>query len=488
MTQKIKSILEKYPEYNATIGIEIHVQLKTKSKIFCPCPNNFGDAPNTNICPICTGYPGTLPSLNKKVVDFAIILGIATNSQIKQISKFARKHYMYPDLPKNYQITQGSAPICKEGFITIDLPTEKEKNIRLTRIHIEEDAGKNIHNSKINKSLVDLNRAGTPLLEIVSYPDISSSYEAKSYLTNLKLIIQYLNISSADMEKGSFRADINISVKKKNNEQLGTRVELKNMNSFKFITQAIDYEIERQIELLKINKEVKQESRQWNTKTQKTVFMRSKSDSQDYRYLREPDLPLIIIDEQWRNNLKKTLPELPREKFKRFKQKYNLSSYESEILISNIDIAIFFEKVIKICNEPKHTCNWILRNVLAFLNENKISIQQSKINSQNFAELIKEISSGTINSKIAQEVFTELATTGKSPRKIIDEKDLKQINSIDELKKIIIQIIQKNPDQLQKYLNGKENLFKFFVGQVMKETKGKANPKIIQDLLKKYLK
>lgn len=486
MTNEIKNILDKYPSYEATIGIEVHVQLKTESKIFCSCPNRFGDEPNKNICPICAGYPGTLPTLNKKVVDFAIMAGVATNSDITAVSKFARKHYMYPDLPKNFQITQGSAPICTYGYVTIDLNNGTEKKIGLTRIHIEEDAGKTIH--EINKSLVDLNRAGTPLLEIVSEPDISDAYEAKAYLSNLRAIVQHLNISNANMEEGSFRADVNISVKKKADKELGTRAELKNINSFKFITQAIDYEIIRQIELLESNKKVLQETRLWDTKNHKTVFMRSKEEAADYRYLREPDLPLIIVHDEWINEIKESMPELPRTISKRFQNDYNLSSYEAENLITDVTISNFFENTVKVCNNPKQVCNWILRNVLAFLNDNKIKIEESKINAEKFAELIKAISDGVINTKVAQDIFLELAQTGKSPNQIIKDNNLEQIGSEDELEKIIVKIVKDNADQVEKYKSGNDRLFGYFVGQAMKATQGKANPKILQKLLKENLK
>ena len=486
MTEKINTILEKYPEYEASIGMEVHVQLKTNSKIFCSCKNQFGDQPNKNICHICAGHPGVLPVLNRKVVDFAIMAGLATNCKISPISKFARKHYMYPDLPKNFQITQADVPICLEGHILIDKEDGTTKKIRIIRIHIEEDAGKAIHTHD-KESFVDLNRAGTPLLEIVSYPDISSADETKKYLSNLKSIVQYLGISDANMEEGSFRGDVNISVKKKSDKNLGTKVELKNINSFKFIAQAIEHEIERQIELLEEGGKISQETRLWDTKAQKSVYMRSKEESQDYRYLTEPDLPLIIINEDWIENIKKQIPELPQEKLNRFEKEYNLSKYETEILTGDIELANFFEKTVKSCNLPKQVCNWLLRDLLAYLNDNKISLNELKITPENFAELILEIDKGTINGKIAQDVFIEMAKSGKSACVIIKEKDLKQIGSEEELEKIILEIIKNNANQVQKYLDGNERLFQFFVGQTMKETKGKGNPAIIQELLKKHL-
>lgn len=486
MANKIKNISDKYQNFKVNIGIEVHVQLKTNSKIFCSCPNKFGEEPNSNICPICAGYPGVLPVLNKKVVDFAIMAGLATNSKITRISRFARKHYIYPDLPKNFQITQDSTPICSEGYIPIELEDGSEKKIRLTRIHMEEDAGKNIHKSN-NESYVDLNRAGTPLLEIVSYPDISNSFEAKAYLSRLKSIVQYLGISDANMEEGSFRGDINISVHHKNEEKLGTRIELKNINSFKFIVHAIEYEVKKQIETIKSGNKVIQETKGWNTKKHETFVMRNKSEAEDYKYLLEPDLPILVIDEKWINKIKKELPELPHQKLNRLKKEYKIADDDAVILVGDIEISNFFEAVCKITNHPQKVANWLLRNILGFLKENKIKLEDSKINVNNFAELILAIENKIINSKVAQDVFNEMAKTGKSPNQIIKDKNLKQIENIEELETIIINIIKNNQDQLQKYLSGKERLFGFFVGQAMKKTQGKGNPKLIQKLLRKYL-
>ncbi len=488
--QKKSSILINYPDYEATIGIEVHVQLKTKTKIFCSCPNRFGDTPNANICYICSGYPGTLPVLNKKVVDYAIMLGLATNCSITQESEFDRKHYFYPDLPKNYQITQDKKPICYEGHVFISNDQGQEKKVRVLRIHMEEDAGKNIH-STTGKSWVDLNRAGTPLLEIVSYPDIASSHEARAYLENLHTLVRYLDISDANMDQGSFRADVNISVKKKTETQLGTRIELKNINSFKFITQAIEYEIERQISMLEAGEKLTQETRLWDSKKNQTYFMRSKEEGNDYRYFVEPDLPKLLIEDTWIQKTRESLPELPHTKRKRLEQDYNLSPYESEIVTSNRLLADFYEQTVKACDKPKQASNWILRDVLGYLKEQKLTleqlVEQAKITPEYLGELILELDNGVINSKAAQTVFAELATTGKSPIAIIKDKNLEQIGSSEELEKIILSIIEQNPDNVEKYRAGNERVFKFLVGQAMKETKGKGNPKIIQELLKKHL-
>ncbi len=487
MAQEVKNILDKYPDYQVCIGMEIHVQLKTKSKIFCSCPNQFGDKPNQNICPICAGHPGSLPVLNKKVVDFALMVGLATNSKITEVSRFARKHYAYPDLPKNFQITQDNLPICTEGYLEINLPDGGSKKIRLTRMHMEEDAGKNLHAAD-RESFVDLNRAGTPLLEIVTYPDMSSAQETKTYLIQLKRLVEYLGISDANMEEGSFRGDVNISVKKKEATKLGTKVELKNINSFKFITQAIDHETERQIELIESGQKVNQETRLWDTKNHKTVYMRSKEEAEDYRYLIEPDLPLIVVDQEWLDKIKKNIPELAHEKLIRFQKDHNLSSYEADILVTDVKLSNFFEETVKNCNNPKLVCNWILRNVLGYLKENKISLEESLIKAKLLAELVSELDKDTINNKVAQDIFLEMAQTGKSPVAIIKDKNLAQIGSSDELEKIVLQIVQNNTNQVKAYLSGNERLFGFFIGQAMKLTQGKANPKILKDLFQKHLK
>lgn len=481
-----KNILDYYPSYEVVIGIEIHVQLCTNSKLFCSCPNSFGETPNKNICPTCAGYPGTLPVLNKKAVDYAIKAGLATNCKITRVTDFARKHYVYPDLPKNFQITQDDRPICQEGYVPIELEDGSVKNIRLIRIHLEEDAGKNIHTAS-DESYVDLNRAGTPLIEIVTYPDISSAYEAKAYLMRVHSIVKYLNISDANMDEGSFRADTNISVRKKGQKEFGTRVELKNINSFKFITQAIDYEVKRQIELIEDGGKVLQETRLWDTKKQESAAMRSKESAQDYRYFSEPDIPPIMIDEHWIEYLKKDLPELPHHKLVRFQDEYGLSKYETDILISDIELANFFEATVKLCHKPKQVTNWILRDLLSYLNENKLNLNQSRITPDTLAEFVNVLDQGIINTKVAQDVFSEMMESGKYPSIIIQEKDLKQIGSSEELEAVAREIISANSKIVEQYKAGNSKLFMFFVGQVMKATKGKGNPQMIQDILNKLL-
>lgn len=481
-----RSILDMYPEYQAVIGIEVHVQLQTKSKIFCSCSNKFGSQPNTNICRICTGMLGSLPVINKQAVNYAIKAGIATKSIIAKVTEFSRKHYSYPDLPKNYQTTQDNKPICFDGHIMIKDEQNQDKKIRILRIHMEEDAGKNIH--KGDMSYVDLNRAGTPLIEIVTEPDISSANEAVAYLEKLQKIVRYAGISSANMEEGSFRADINISVNKKTETEFGTRVELKNINSFKFIHSAIEFELERQIMLKEQGVEFEQQTRLWNEKKNETVFMRSKESAQDYRYFTEPDLPLIIIDQEWVDRMEREIPELPDEKEKRFCQEFGLSQYEAEILCEQIDLANFFEAAAKKSKLPKKVCNWILRDLLGYLKESKETLENIKITPDTLAELVIEIDKGVLNNSIAKEVFQEMLDSGKYPSIIIQEKGIEQVGSEAELKKIVQEIIAKNPKQVETYKSGNERIFGFFVGQAMKQTKGQANPKILSDLFEKALK
>ena len=488
MSTSNKNVLAQYPDYEATIGIEVHVQLKTNSKIFCSCPNKFGQAPNSNVCAICAGHPGTLPVLNKKVVDFAIKAGLATNCVIRDECDFARKHYYYPDLPKNYQITQDKKPICQNGFLAVQCEDGNEKNVRIARIHMEEDAGKNIHGAGGN-SLVDLNRAGTPLLEIVTQPDMVGRHEAISYLTRLHALVRYLGISDANMEEGSFRADVNISIKRKDEEELGTRTELKNINSFKFISQAIDYELERQMALIMDDEEdqIKQETRLWDNKKNKTFVMRAKADAQDYKYFTDPDLPVISVDQAWLDQIQKEIPELPAAKFKRLQEEHGLSAYEADILVTDQAIADYFETAAAACGQPKLVCNWVLRDILGHLKEEKKALSDIAVTPELLAELVTQIHTGVINSKAAQEVFAEMLATGKKPSDIIKEKGLEQIGSVDELEAIVKELVAKHPDNVAQFKAGKERMLGFFVGQAMKATKGKGNPKILTDLFKKHM-
>lgn len=484
---KAASILDHYPDYEVNIGMEVHVQLTTKTKIFCTCPNEVVKEPNTNICNICAGHPGILPVVNKKVVDYGILAGLATNCSITSVNEFARKHYFYPDLPKGYQTTQADKPICTDGYVPIRLEDGSIKKIRLIRIHMEEDAGKNVHASGTNESFVDLNRAGTPLLEIVSHPDLSSAEEVKAYLKMLRSIVLYLNICSGNMEEGAFRADTNISVRKKGATTFGTKCELKNINSFKFIGDAIEYEIERQIELLEAGGKVKQETRLWDTKNRETVVMRSKEEAADYRYFPCPDLPLISIDQAWIDRIKAQMPELPYHKFDRLVKEKGLSPYEAEIIVDDLALANYYEKASSLC-ASKQIVNWILRDVIGYLNENKITFEEFKVTPEKLAALIEMVEGGKINNTAAKEVFEEVAKNGSNPADVVKEKGLEQIGSSEELEAIVKEIVDANPQVVADYKSGKERLFGFFVGQAMQKTKGKGNPKIIQELLIKYLK
>jgi aspartyl-tRNA(Asn)/glutamyl-tRNA(Gln) amidotransferase subunit B len=480
------SILEQYPNYEVTIGIEIHIQLLTNSKIFCSSPNGITEEPNVCICPVCCGHPGVLPVLNKEVVDAAIKVGLATECTINKSSVFARKHYFYPDLPKNYQITQAEHPLCSNGFVTIQTQEGHSKKIRLMRIHIEEDAGKSIHIQQSNESLVNLNRAGTPLLEIVTQPDISSTYEARTYLKELRSLVMHLGICSGNMEEGAFRADTNVSVRKKGAQQLGTRCELKNINSFKFISDAIEYEIERHISLLENGKSIIQETRLWDTKKHKTFVMRTKEEAADYRYFPDPDLPIITLSDEWIDSIRSRLPELPYQKLQRYITHHGLSPYEAEILINDQQIAHYYEQAFNL-TKSKNLINWILRDVMGFIKEHKLSISQLKVTPKHLADLIDLLDRAVINNRSAQKLFLEIAQTGSDPLNLVKEQGLEQLGSSAQLEELIKTLIATHPQQVASYQAGQERIFGFFVGQIMQKTHGKGNPHIIQELLKKYL-
>ena len=486
MAERIASILDMYPDYEATIGMEVHVQLTTKTKIFCSCPNIIAQDPNSNICPICAGYPGSMPMLNQKVVDYAILAGLGTHSTINEKSTFDRKHYFYPDLPKNFQITQQAEPICTNGYITIRLDNGETKNINLIRIHIEEDAGKNIHSAHSNESFVDLNRAGTPLLEMVSHPDISTSDEVRKYLKALRSIVQYLGICTGNMEEGSFRADTNISVRKKGQKELGTKCELKNINSFKFIVDATEHELERQISILEAGGKVRSETRLWDSKERTTIMMRSKEETADYRFFQEPDLPIIHITQERLEHAKKSMPELPLAQFERFTKELGLTDYEADILIEDVELAHYFDAARK-HTASKSLINWILRDLVGYLKEEKIELRQCAITPERLAHLVDLIDQGIINTPTAKEVLVLIAQTNKNPDLIIEEKGLKQIGSLDELEAMVKEVITANPGQVAEYRSGKEKLFGFFVGQMMQKTKGKGNTQLINELIKKHL-
>lgn len=484
MSEK-QSVLERYPQYRMDIGIEIHVQLKTKSKIFCACSNEQTDQANVHICQICAGHPGVLPVLNKEVVNKAIKTGLATNCSITQKNTFARKHYFYPDLPKNYQTTQDNKPICTDGYIMIPLADGTEKKIRLIRIHMEEDAGKNIHAQGTDESFVDLNRTGTPLLEIVSHPDLHNADEVRAYLKTVRNIVVYIGASTGNMEEGSFRADTNISVRKVNDPHLGTRCELKNINSFKFISDAIEYEVERQIELLENGEKIIQQTRLWDTKNHETKPMRSKEEAADYRYFQDPDLPTIEISQEWIERVQATMPELPQAKHKRLVSE-GLTPDEATILIEDIPLADYYAKAQE-HTKSKSLINWVLREVVNCVKASKSCPATCAVFPEKLAQIVDMVDSGKISNRAAQEVFEVVAQTGQNPADIVKEKGLEQIGDTAELEKIAQEIVNAHPDKVAEFRSGKDKLFGFFVGQAMQKTKGKGNPQVINDLLKKLL-
>lgn len=483
---RLVSVLDRYPEYEAVIGMEVHVQLTTKTKIFCATVNTPYAEANEHICVICAGYPGILPVFNEAVVDAAIAAGIATNCTLASRSLFDRKHYFYPDLPKGYQITQQFHPICTQGYIPIRREDGSIKQIRINRIHIEEDAGKNIHADGADLSFVNLNRAGTPLLEIVSEPDISSAEETKLYLKMLRMIVQYLGICSGNMEDGAFRADTNISVRKKGATQLGTKCELKNINSFKYIFDAVEYEIERQINVLEEGGAVRQETRLWDSVNKRTVVMRVKEGAIDYRFMPDPDLPSIDLDNAWIDRVKRTLPELPYEKFDRFVTEKLLTPYEADILVEDHLLAAYYDETASY-TQSKSVINWILRDLMGYMKEHNVKPADCLMTPQRLAALVDLVDQSVINSSAAQKVFARVIETGKEPHIVVEELGLKQIGSVEELEAIVKKVIVENPDTVAQYKSGKERLFGFFVGQAMQATKGKGNPAVFTELFKKHL-
>ena len=474
-------------EIEPVIGLEIHAQLKTETKIFCGCSTSFGAPPNTHVCPICLGMPGVLPVLNKKVVDYALQMGIATNCTILKKNRFARKNYFYPDLPKGYQISQYELPIAKNGYLDIEIE-DKKKRIGITRIHMEEDAGKLIHDPDHNMSLVDFNRTGVPLLEIVSEPDLSSAAEAEAYLRKVRSILRYLGISDGNMEEGSFRCDANISIRPVGTKKLGTRTELKNLNSFKHVGNSIYFEINRQKELLSENKEVIQETRLWDADKNRTCSMRGKEDAHDYRYFPDPDLLPLVIDDEWIDSVKKNIPELRDQKKERFINEYGLPPADARLLTSTRELALFFDECVKKFNEPKQISNWIMGPLLGLLNSKGITIEESPVSFENLADLLKLIEKDLISGKIAKTVFEEMGETGKSPEKIVKEKGLAQVSDSSVIEDIILNLMVENAGEVEKYRQGKTKVLGFFVGQVMQKTRGKANPGIVNKLLKEHLK
>ena len=473
-------------EWESVIGLEIHVQLNTKSKLFSGASTDFGAEPNTQACNIDLGLPGVLPVLNKEVLKMAVKFGLAINATINSPTNFARKNYFYPDLPKGYQISQLDDPVVEGGSIDI-ISEEKTKKIGITRAHLEEDAGKSLHEDYEGMTGVDLNRAGTPLLEIVSEPDIRSAEEAVAYLKKIHSLVRYLNISDGNMAEGSMRCDANVSVRKKGDVNLGTRTEIKNVNSFKFVERAINYEIKRQISLLTNGQEITQDTILYDSVKDETRPMRSKEYANDYRYFPEPDLLPVIIEDNFIEKVKRHMPELLEDKKIRFINSFELSDYDADVLVANRDIANYFEGVVEITKEPKLSANWVMGDLSAFLNKENLEISESKISYKNLANLILRILDKTISGKIAKEIFEIMWETSHDPDKIIEEKGLKQVTDTSEIEKLIDLVLEQNPKQLSDLKSGKDKLFGFFVGQVMKASKGKANPSQVNKILKEKL-
>ena len=474
--------------YQAVIGLEIHVQLKTKSKIFSGASTSFGNEPNTQACAVDLGLPGVLPVLNKEAVMMAVKFGLAVNAQIQNNSIFARKNYFYPDLPKGYQISQFEIPIVSKGSLKIRVGNDF-KEIRITRAHLEEDAGKSIHDMFNNDSAIDLNRAGTPLIEIVSEPDMTSADEAVEYLRTIHTLVKYLDICDGNMQEGSFRCDANISLKKSTDTKLGIRAEIKNINSFKFVEQAINYEIERQSEILDSGGEVVQETRLYDPAKNQTRSMRSKEEANDYRYFPDPDLLPVYIDDQDIKSIKSTMPELPEEKRIRFMRDYSLSEYDTSVLISDKNLSSYFESVIKSKKlEPKNVVNWILTDLLGLANKNRTAINELPITPDRLEQLLIFVHDGIISNKQGKAVLEKMWDTSKTPKEIIDSEGISQESNENEINKLVDKVLENHYKSVEEYMKGKDKLFGFFIGEVMKESKGKANPKIVNKILRERLK
>ena len=475
-------------DYEIVIGLEVHAELSTKTKIFCSCPTEFGGEPNTHTCPVCMAMPGALPVLNEKVVEYAVKAGLATNCEIEKNSKNDRKNYFYPDLPKSYQISQFDMPLCKNGYVEIEDEKGEKKKIGITRIHIEEDAGKLNHNEFGGGSLVDLNRAGVPLIETVSEPDIRSSKEAENYLRKLKSIYEYIEVSDCKMQEGSFRADVNVSVRKKGASEFGTRTEMKNMSSFRSIVRAIEYEADRQIDVIEEGGKIEQETLRWDDVSGKTFSMRDKEDAQDYRYFPDPDLVAIKLSDEYIENIKNNLPELPESRKTRYMSELGLSEKDSNLLTASKHLSNMFEKASKICGNHKLVANWLLSDISRILNEKEIEADQIPFTAEQLAKMITLIEKGTISSAIAKKVVEELFENPKDPEEIIKEKGWIQISDEGAIKEVVQKIIEANPQSVADFKAGKDKAVGFLVGQAMKETKGKANPQMLNKMFIEELK
>lgn len=473
-------------KYEVVIGLEVHAQLLTETKMFCRCSTKFGSEPNSQTCPVCIGMPGVLPVMNRKAVEYAILTGLATNCRIAPYSRFARKNYFYPDLPKNYQISQYELPLCENGFVEIVVDDEV-KRIGITRIHMEEDAGKNIHEERGDHSFVDLNRTGVPLMEIVSEPDLRSPGEASEYMKKLRAILRYLGVCDGNMEQGSLRCDANVSIRPVGQNEFGTRAELKNINSFKFVEKALEYEIKRQVSVIEDGGRIIQETRLWDSAAGVTRSMRSKEEAHDYRYFPEPDIPPILVSQEWIDEIKAKLPELPDEKRKRFIGQHSLPEYDAELLTSEKAIADWYERVVESGGQPKVVANWMMGDLMRLLNEENKSVDALLFGPAQMVGMLKLIDDGTISGKIAKTVFEEMYRTGKNAGDIVKEKGLVQISDTSEIEMAVDDVLAKSASEVERFKAGDEKLMGFFVGQVMKATKGKANPKMLNDLLKEKL-
>lgn len=473
-------------KYETVIGLEVHVELATKSKIFCSCSTEFGGEPNSHTCPVCTGQPGTLPVLNKKVVEYAVAVGLATNCSITSYSKFDRKNYFYPDNPQNYQISQLYYPICRNGYVEIETESGK-KLIRIHEIHMEEDAGKLIHDDNEDVSVVDYNRSGVPLIEIVSEPDMRNADEVIAYLETLRQTIQYIGASDCKLNEGSMRADVNISVKETGSKKFGTRTEMKNLNSFRAIARAIEGESARQISLIENGEKVIQETRRWDDNKESSHAMRSKEDSNDYRYFPEPDLVPVIVSDEWINEIREKQPELRPQKLERYKKEYDIPEYDAKIITESKHMADIFEATTKICNKPKKVSNWLMVETMRLCKEMAIDLEDVNFSPANLAKLIDLTETGTINSTVAKDVFKEIFTNDIDPEKYVKEKGLMTVNDVDELRKTIEEVIKENPQAVADYRNGKEKAIAALVGQTMRATKGKANPELVNKILRELL-
>jgi len=473
-------------QYETVIGLEVHVELATRTKIFCGCSTAFGGAPNTHTCPVCTGMPGTLPVLNKQVVNYALAVGLATNCHITQYCKFDRKNYFYPDNPQNYQISQLYLPICTNGYVEIET-SEGKKSVGIHEIHMEEDAGKLIHDEWEDCSLVDYNRSGVPLIEIVSEPDMRSAEEVIAYLEKLRMTIQYLGASDCKLNEGSMRADVNLSVREAGEEQLGTRTEMKNLNSFRAITHAIENERERQIDLLEAGQQVIQETRRWDDNKEYSYAMRSKEDAQDYRYFPDPDLAPLYISDEWIAEIKNSQPEFREEKMARYKREFDIPEYDIGILTDSKHMADLFEETAAICKEPKKVSNWLMGETLRLLKEKGMDAEDIRFSPANLAKLIALVDSKAVNSSVAKEVFEVMFDEDIDPEQYVEEKGLKTVNDEGALRRTIAGVIAANPQSVEDYRNGKEKAIGFLVGQTMKAMKGKADPGMVNRILKELL-